>query len=325
MYKRIYYFVLGLLPAFAGMLATSCSDELDSELFTKYTYLIDNGWQEDIEMEINEDNTVTLPIYYGVNGTSGNDKNITLKIAVDPDTLNDYNFDKNKNNTEAYYSILPEDCYTFDQDSYEIPSGELNATAICTIDLTTLRNAHDIYDEYVLPVKISESSGEIVGPSKYTKALYFLNLTNEYSGVYASNGSIRQLGSNYSTQATGKRLYAISNDECYIYAGNLDRTSTDHKKFIINLHFNSDSTITMTATNPDIEFTPLSANFNYKFTEHSTDSRKLNRRTAIYLKYTYKDISNIYQDVSYIYETTLTKNDAVFKEDFPNAYISKEE
>ena len=59
----------------------SCSDDVDYELFTKYTYLLNNGWQENIKMPINDDNTVTLPVYFGVNGTTGNNKDITVKLG----------------------------------------------------------------------------------------------------------------------------------------------------------------------------------------------------------------------------------------------------
>lgn len=182
----------GTLLAAVALCTVSCEDELDSELFTKYSYLMDNGWQENIEMPINDDNTVDLPVYFGVNGTSGNDKDIIVKLDVDADTLSLFNFDKFKNETASYYDLLPADCYTFDKPLYTIPKGDLNAKAVCRIDLATLRQ-HDIYNEYVLPVKIASSEGEVVGPSRYTKALYYLNFTNKYSGVYAGNGTIKQL------------------------------------------------------------------------------------------------------------------------------------
>ena len=160
----------GILLAAVALCTVSCEDELDSELFTKYSYLMDNGWQENIEMPINDDNTVDLPVYFGVNGTSGNDKDIIVKLDVDADTLSLFNVDKFKNETASYYHLLPAGCYTFDKPQYTIPKGDLNAKAVCHIDLAALRQ-HDIYNEYVLPVKIASSEGEVVGPSRYTKAL----------------------------------------------------------------------------------------------------------------------------------------------------------
>jgi len=313
-----------LAAAVLALCAASCSDDLDYELFTKYTYLKDNGWHEDIKMEINDDNTVDLPVYFGVNGTTGNNKNITLRLAIDADTLADYNFEKNKNDVDAYYLILPPDCYAFDKDVYSIPSGQLNSKGICKIDLNKLRE-HNIYNEYVLPVRIDASEGEPVGPSRYTKALYFINLKNGYSGVYSGNGNMKQIGTSYTTQAAGKQLYAISKDECYVYAGNIDRTSDGRKNFILNLHFLEDGTIDMTALNDDIVFKPRSGTYSHKYYENTSDSRKLIRMTTVYLKYEYKDIMNAEQNVRYSYEATLTKSEDVFKSDYPDAKIEVEE
>ena len=56
---------------------------------------MENGWQT-CEVEIKDGNIAELLIDFGINGTSENDKDITLKITNDPDTLADYNFDKFK-------------------------------------------------------------------------------------------------------------------------------------------------------------------------------------------------------------------------------------
>ena len=311
-----------MAAAMVVLAMASCSDDLDYELFTKYTYLMHNGWQENIEMNIEDDNTVNLPIYFGVNGTTGNGKDITITLAVDEDTLNDYNFDKNKYDTEAYYVLLPQDCYEFDKQSYMIPSGQLNAGGMCKIDLNRLRS-HDIYEEYVLPIKIATSEGEPIGPSKYAKALYFINLKNEYSGVYSGNGNMKQIGTSYTTQAAGKQLYAISNDECYVYAGNVDRTTNGRKNFIINLRFEGDGTITMSPKHDNIELKPVKGDYNFKFYENTSDSRKLIRMTTVYLKYEYRDVMQ--EDVRYSYEATLTMSKDVFKVDYPDAEIEKED
>lgn len=324
--KRIYFnkIMKGVAAAAVLFGAASCSDDLDYELFTKYTYLMNNGWQENIEMEINEDNTVDLPVYFGVNGTTGNNKDISLTLAVDEDTLADYNFDKNKYDEESYYLLLPEDCYAFDKTVYTIPAGSLNAGGVCKIDLNKLRE-HNIYAEYVLPIKIATSEGEPVGPSKYTKALYFLNLKNEYSGIYSGNGNMKQIGTSYTTQATGKQLYAISRKECYLYAGNVDRTTTGRSSFILNLHFNDDGTIKLTALNDAIELKEISGTYNFKFYENTSDTRKLVMMTTLYLKYEYKDITITDRDVRYSYEATLTKSEDVFKSDYPDASIEVED
>lgn len=300
----------------------SCSDDVDYELFTKYTYLLNNGWQENIKMEINDDNTVTLPVYFGVNGTTGNDKDITVKIAVDPDTLKDYNFDKYKNDTTAYYTMLPENCFSFDKDSYVLPKGKLSTQATCTINLETLKSTASIFNEYVLPLKIASSEGEPTGPSRYSKALFFINLSNVYSGTYSGTGKLQQIGTSYTSDAGGKQLYAISRDECYIYLGNADRSTTDNKKFIARLHFNEDGSIDVSAISPDIDLKPISGSYSFRFTQNANDSRKLARRTVVKLACEYTDVTDKYASVRIHYETTLTMNDDVMKADWPNAVIS---
>ena len=135
---------------------TACQDELNNELFHKFSYLVENGWQT-CEVEIKDGNIAELLIDFGINGTSENDKDITLKITNDPDTLADYNFDKFKNQINSYYIELPTNCYSFDQEVYTIPKGKYKTTAKIQIELDKIQN---IYNDYVLPLKIESSTGE---------------------------------------------------------------------------------------------------------------------------------------------------------------------
>ena len=312
--------------AAVALCTVSCEDELDSELFTKYSYLMNNGWQENIQMTINDDNTVDLPVYFGVNGTSGNDRDIFVKLDIDQDTLDQYNFDKFKNETASYYDILPADCYAFDKPLYTIPRGALNAKAVCKIDLNALRQ-HNIYNEYVLPVKIASSEGEPAGPPRYTKALYYINFTNPYSGVYAGNGTIKQLGTKYTAEVSGKQLYAISHDECYMYAGNMDRTKAGHKNYVVTARFKDDGTLDITANNEAIGLVPVKGTWQDKFYTNVSDSRKLTRMTTVVVSYEYTDISDADDDnpIRYSYEGTLTKSEDVMKADWPDAKVEVED
>jgi len=335
MKKYIYRIFCGLVPALLILFTTtSCSDDLNYELFTKYTYLLKNGWQGNLAMNLTEQNTVNLNVPFGVNGSTGNNKDINVTLAVDPDTLKDYNFDKNKNDSAAYYTILPADCYQFDKTSYVIPAGQLNAAATVTVDMTNLATNYSIYDQYVLPIKIASSDGEVVGPSKYSRALYLINLVNNWSGSYSGTGTLtaiykKKIGSRYQNitytgEVSGKQVYAISNKECYMYAGSYERDTKHHSEFVVKMTMNADSTITMESpTNPN--FQPIEANYKFKFTQNSTDSRKLNRMTVFHTHYKYVDV---YTDPEitepYEYEGTLSRNDVVYKTDYPDAVISAE-
>ena len=152
------YGIMGSL-LIAMLPGVSSCDKLEDELFKKNTYIIHNGWQ-DYSLEVADDNTTVLPVYFGVNGTSGNDKEIHIMMEVDPDTLDAYNKDKYKSQTDLYYKILPEGTYTFDADSWNIKSGELNAAAYIHIDLNKIREVGNLYNDYVLPLRITSSTGE---------------------------------------------------------------------------------------------------------------------------------------------------------------------
>ena len=72
------YGIMGSL-LIAMLPGVSSCDKLEDELFKKNTYIIHNGWQ-DYSLEVADDNTTVLPVYFGVNGTSGNDKEIAFSI-----------------------------------------------------------------------------------------------------------------------------------------------------------------------------------------------------------------------------------------------------
>lgn len=127
-------------------------------------------------MKILDDNTGVLLLDMGVNGTSVNNKDIVISLTNDPDTLEAYNFDRYKFQTEMYFPELPTNCYTFDKESYTIPAGEFKTTASVHIDLNQIEN---IYENYVLPIKISSSTGELIGPGKYSKLLANIKFTNQ--------------------------------------------------------------------------------------------------------------------------------------------------
>ena len=46
---------------------TACQDELNNELFHKFSYLVENGWQT-CEVEIKDGNIAELLIDFGING-----------------------------------------------------------------------------------------------------------------------------------------------------------------------------------------------------------------------------------------------------------------
>ncbi|MDD3039311.1 DUF1735 domain-containing protein [Bacteroides sp.] len=301
---------------------SSCVDELDNELFTKFTNLKLSGWQE-TTLNIKEDNTAILPLYFGINGTSGNDKEIQIKVGFDADTLDAYNWEKYKNEKSKYYQQLPEESFTLNKNTFTIKKGDLNTSGYCTIDLSLIE---DLYDDYVLPLKITSSIGEPIGPNKYSKALYHIAFKNHFSGNFAGYGTIKEEGTSYTTSANGKTLYAISRDKCYMYVGNVTRdNSIDFKQYIVELTYDeTNKKITLSTKNSALNLEAEPVSITRKYTKNTTDLRKYNEETVIVMKYKYNDLSEG-SSARYSYEGTLTMNQSVWAKDYPDVPVEDEE
>lgn len=300
---------------------TACQDELNNELFQKYSYLKLNGWKE-CEVKIEEDNTGMFLLDFGVNGTSANNKDIVITIANDPDTLEGYNFDRYKFQYESYYPELPTDCYTFDQESYTIPAGELKTTAKIRIDLSLI---NDIYNDYVLPIQISSSVGEPVGPDKYSKLLANIKFKNKFSGTYSGNGklTIEETGQNTATGSA--KLYAISQNACFMYAGNTtsETDPTNYKKYILNVSFNDDEKISITDPSGKLDLEPVTATITRKYKEHATDTRYYIETSVLDLKYKFRNQSEKDNRMQ-IFEGKHTMTRNVLRSEYPNVKVEDE-
>ena len=312
----------------AGMLAlmtygfSACNDGLADELFRKNSYIIHNGWQ-DYELTVKDDNTAQLPIYFGVNGTSGNDKNITLTLAVDPDTLSGYNREKYKNQTDLYYKILPEESYTFDAEHWTIKKGNLNTAAYITIDLNKIEESGSLYDDYVLPLCISSSTGEPMGEDKYTKVLAHIGFKNDYSGSYSGQGVVTQQGTTYTTETTGTQLYAINNDVCYMFVGNKTRSNTtDYLNYVVEIHRDVLGDISLVCKNEALQFEPYNAVLTRKYTYNYTDQRYYTEVTTLQVSYRYLD-STLYEPLTMTFEGTFSMSRDVLRVEYPDVDVEE--
>ena len=321
--KQIRYIkgIMGCLMV-AMMSGVSSCDELEEELFQKNSYIIHNGWQ-DYALEVEEDNTTTLPIYFGVNGTSLNDKNISLTMDIDPDTLDRYNWDKYKTQTDLYYKMLPEGTYTFDADSWTIRSGELNTTAKIKIDLNKIEELGSLYDDYVLPLRITSSTGEPMGQNKYTKVLAHIGFKNDYSGIYSGKGVITQQGTSYTTEITSTQLYAINNNTCYMFVGEKTRANTaDYLSYVVEINRDEWGDITLSSKIAGLEFKSYNSKLNRKYTYNYNDQRYYTEITTIELAYEYLDTTQN-EDLRMTFEGTFSMSRDVLRVDYPNVDVEE--
>ena len=81
---------------------TSCDNNIADEQFTKMVLLTKNGVQ-DYNIEFTGEGQVELKLPISINGTSKNDRDVTVRLIEDADTLKDYNFERFRNRTALYY------------------------------------------------------------------------------------------------------------------------------------------------------------------------------------------------------------------------------
>jgi len=292
----------------------SCSDELDSELFDKSVLLTRNGWI-DQELYLDETGLINIPVVVSVNGTSGNDENVKVKVSLAPDTLINYNFEKYRNQTGLYYQQPASEAITFKDESITIPAGELYGVSGLTLDLNKLA---DRYADYVIPLEIESTSAYQIAEPAYSKALMHLVLKNKFSGNYTGEIAV------YKTKANGqndtgnklsvgvKTLYALSGGTCYFYAGQFDRTSVERDQFIVNMTVGEDNQVSLESPNADLNFTMEKATIEVSSVEHATDNRYLIVTTTIKLKYTFVNVTQLDRPVLRA-EGTISMNQNVLK------------
>lgn len=303
----------------------SCDDELDDELFTRYTYLLDNGWIDSYSLLVEDDNTAILPLDFGISGTSMNNKEVSIKVAVDPDLLLAYNEERYKGLTERYFQELPHNSYTFDKEdkTYIISKGIENVRGEVKIDLNKLR-AINIFDEYVLPLRIVESEGEIIGPDDYATVLAKISFKNILSGDLAGNGTIKYRRNNkdYTETVNGRSFQAIGKKQSYFYVGDVTRQSENAAKYILILTLDDEENVTLSALNEALDFIPIANKLKRTYREKNNDNRYYIQTSVLDIKYTYKDpYDGENEDITYTFEASLSKTEDVLREDYPDVEI----
>lgn len=307
------------------VLTVACNDSLEDELFHKFSYITRNGWQ-DYNLKVAGDNTAVLPIYFGVNGTSPNEKEIVIQIGVDPDTLVGYNREKFKNQQDLYYKILPESCYSFDADSYTIPQGELKAKGSVRIDLNKIREVGSLYNDYVLPIQMISSSGESMGARKHTTVLAHINYINDFSGNYVGKGVVRQKGTSYSTEVTTSPLYAINSETCYLFVGEKNRSNaTDYLHYVIEIIKDEAGNVTARAgeNTEGLNFKLDNVRLTRVYEMNYNDSRYYSEVTTLEISYDYVDSTNPLETLEMSYTGSFSMSKDVLRVDYPDVTVTQ--
>lgn len=289
--KKIIYFIAFLSIAFNY----SCSNGLPEEQFEKLVLLTKNGWI-DKDINISESGIIEIPIATSISGTSTNMEDVVVSLGFDPDTLFEYNFGKYRKDSLLYYKNVPDSAVSFENTSVNI---EKNNDAGVTKLIIDLNKITDKYKDYVIPVQLISTSKYVLASNIYTKALYHLQLKNDYSGTYTGSTII------YKTKGTqeindeeqkvtisNKVLYALTDSTCYFYAGQKDRSSTDRDNYIINVTFHKNGTITMNSPITALNFVLEKMTMSVVKKDNSSDNRYENVVTTLDMTYKFTDLTS---------------------------------
>lgn len=253
--KKIY----GLLSLLAILiLGTSCNNEWTDEQFEQYISFkapIGSGGVSPIYVryKATEPRTYKLPMI--VSGSTNNNSERNVHVAIDSDTLKTLNFERFQNRVDHYYKEMNSEYYSFPE---TVKIKESENTALLDIDFTF--KDIDMVNKWVLPITILDdpSYDYVANPRKhYRKALLRVFPFNDYSGKYSGTAlKIYLEGYEDETPIVKAEIpsYVVDENTVFMYAGNIDEERIDRGLYKIFLNFDGMSGVTLSSDNPDIEF-----------------------------------------------------------------------
>lgn len=251
--KKITNFILALL-AFSALV--SCQHEWEDELYEQTVSFAKNGIT-DIRVRYNEDGKVTYRLPIMVSGSLQNEKNMSINIALDLDSLADANERRFSSRTDLYFLPLNEKFYTI-PNTVLINSGENEGLMDINFNLTGI----DMTRNHVLPLTIAEGDNYIPNYRKhFRKALLNVIPYNDYSGTYSSTNAVIEDGTGKPLTVGTRLTQVIDANKIFFYAGLTQEELINRKDYMIIAEFipqsesnKDEGTVRFSAPNPEIEF-----------------------------------------------------------------------
>lgn len=244
-------------------LSTSCNDEWEDEQYKQYiSFKAPISAEGDgvttiyVKYDGSGKRTYKLPII--VSGSTMNDQDRDVHLAVDNDTLNILNIRRfSLHRPELWYTQLEEDKYKFPE-TVHIPAGSCVEQLNIDFDLKNI----DMVEKWVLPLTIVDdpSYNYKSHPRKnYAKALLRVVPFNDYSGSYtASTMKVYTYYANgkldTNARTTSSRTgYVIDENTIFFYAGLIseDLDKEVRRMYKVKVRFNEDGTLDMEPDDPE--------------------------------------------------------------------------
>ncbi|WP_343320893.1 DUF4973 domain-containing protein [Sphingobacterium multivorum] len=236
----------------------ACNDEWKEEQFEHYVSFkapLDNEGVTNIYVRYKEGQKTTFLQPLEVSGSTTNNKDLSIHVAVDPDTLGILNYERFQTRQDFYYKQLNNTYFSIPE-TVNIKSGD--NTALMAIDFSL--KGIDMAEKWVLPLTILEdpTAKYKINPRKYyKKALLRVNPFNNYSGTYSGTALKVVMDGHESETPIVKsqiRSYVVDENTIFFYAGNIDEDRKDRKNYKVFATFNETGGVTFRAENPNMKF-----------------------------------------------------------------------
>lgn len=324
--NKLFLYVLSLTVIFA---IVSCENNISDEQFIKKVSLTKNGLQT-YDIEYTDEGIVNLSIPVNINGTSMNAQDVQVKLALDKDTLDAYNFERYRYNKELYFLALEENMYFFPNGpETTIPAGKDYGIIPLQINL----NNFNLYNNYILPLCIESVSAYGVAQSRYSKLLIDLNISNFISGTYSISGSVwEEATPDQKLLVSSKTLFTLDSNKCYLYMGDVEEEDNQRAEYTLTITVDKDvyedridevtgarirkfTKITLGTLNTDKELKQEGdAWVEQERTDDPYDNKLENLLTRIYMKYSYTDLNDPEYSIRKVFEGTLSHTQSIGKD-----------
>jgi hypothetical protein len=236
----------------------ACNDEWKEEQFEHYVSFkapLESEGVANIYVRYKDAQKTTFLQPLEVSGSTTNNSDLSVRVAVDPDTLGILNYERFQTREDFYYKQLNNSYFSIPQ-TVNIKSGE--NTALMAIDFSL--KGIDMAEKWVLPLTILEDPAAKykINPRKYyKKALLRVNPFNSYSGTYSGTALKVVMDGHESETPIVKsqiRSYVVDENTIFFYAGNIDEDRKDRKNYKVFATFNETGGVTFRAENPNMKF-----------------------------------------------------------------------
>ena len=300
------------------LLITSCNDEWKDEQYRQYISFKapikdkDNGVTP-IYVRYNPDGKVRYQLPVIVSGSTTNEQDIDVHVALYEDTLEILNRERFSGRTDLWYTLLEEDKYEFPE-IVHIPAGTCVEQLNIDFDLRGI----NMTDKWVLPLTIvDDASYNYQGhPRKnYAKALLRVIPFNDYSGSYStSTMEVYIRNANGSTDnkpmvTNNRTAYVVDNNTIFFYAGLMseDLSRDERELYKIYIRFNEDKSLSMWADDEEKIGFKLYGTPAYSVAETMDATRPYlkHRYVSFTIEYDFKDVTSRNQEVLYKVKGTM--------------------